>query len=79
MYILKRLLCGGAAVSCGDVHPVSIVIILCKSPFRFRVSLSFVPLSLSEPVHLVSITRFPLRIFSPDAGLLRYVLFIGSG
>ena len=27
------------------------------------------------PVHPVSITRFPLRRFSPRAGLLRYVLF----
>ena len=29
-------------------------------------------------VHPVSITRFQLRRFSPGAGLLRYVLFIGS-
>ena len=29
--------------------------------------------------HPVSITRFPLRRFSQGAGLLRYVLFIGSG
>ena len=27
----------------------------------------------------VSITRFPLTRFSPGAGLLRYVFFIGSG
>ena len=30
-------------------------------------------------LHPVSITRFPLRRFSPGAGLLRYVFFIGSG
>ena len=30
-------------------------------------------------VHPVSITRFPLIIFSPGAGLLRNRLFIGSG
>ena len=29
-------------------------------------------------VHPVSITRFPLSRFSPGAGLLRYVFFIGS-
>ena len=30
-------------------------------------------------LHPVSITRFPLRRFSPGAGLLRNILFIGSG
>ena len=30
-------------------------------------------------LHPVSITRFPLRRFSPGAGLLRYAFFIGSG
>ena len=30
-------------------------------------------------IHPVSITRFPLKIFSPGAGLLRYVCFIGTG
>ena len=30
-------------------------------------------------LHPVSITRFPLRRFSPGAGLLTYVFFIGSG
>ena len=30
-------------------------------------------------IHPVSITRFPLTRFSPGAGLLRYVFFIGSG
>ena len=30
-------------------------------------------------LHPVSITRFPLRMFSSGAGLLRYVFFIGSG
>ena len=30
-------------------------------------------------IHPVSITRFPLIRFSPGAGLLRYVFFIGSG
>ena len=33
----------------------------------------------SPCVHPVSITRFPLRRFSPGAGLLRNPLFIGSG
>ena len=33
----------------------------------------------ASEVHPVSITRFPLRRFSPGAGLLRYVFFIGSG
>ena len=33
----------------------------------------------SLQVHPVSITRFPLRRFSPGAGLLRYVFFIRSG
>ena len=30
-------------------------------------------------IHPFSITRFPLQRFSPGAGLLRYVFFIGSG
>ena len=30
-------------------------------------------------LHLVSITRFPLRRFSPGAGLRRNLFFIGSG
>ena len=30
-------------------------------------------------VHPVSITRFPLRRFSPGAGLLRNRFFVGSG
>ena len=34
---------------------------------------------LSDEIHPVSITRFPLRRCSPGAGLLKIHLFIGSG
>ena len=37
------------------------------------------PFKASGGVHPVSITRFPLRQFSPGAGLLRNLFFIGSG
>ena len=35
--------------------------------------------TLCLTLHPVSITRFPLRRFSPGADLLRYVFFIDSG
>ena len=50
---------------------------LCVS--RSKQVILLVLMAVVSRLHPVSITRFPLRRFSPGAGLLRYVFFIGSG
>ena len=58
---------------------VYVYILYIYSVRRRRPAARAAPRDSRPALHPVSITRFPLRRFSPGAGLLRYVFFIGSG
>ena len=73
----------GSDAAGSRVHPVSITLKVRHDLSNTANWICCIIIHLKKTcvrqVHPVSITRFPLRRFSPGAGLLRYVFFIGSG